>query len=125
MQISEDVHNYMEVLLGNLLSDLGYTEKYSAEQLADLACLALNQLRPIYIRHDIDFLAALAENKLVALKQQVATALEAAESMIIDDRRVDRDDELPTLYIDSRYLDEDPELEWYETPLLPTSKRLN
>ena len=47
MQISVDVHNYMETLVGHVLAEDSYIEKYDNEQLADLACLALSQLRPV------------------------------------------------------------------------------
>ena len=49
MQISVDVHNYMETLVGQVLADSQYTDRFDHEQLADLACLALSQLRPVYI----------------------------------------------------------------------------
>ncbi len=55
MQISSDVHNYMETLVGQVLSSDQYTSQFDNEQLADIACLALIQLKPVYIRHDIDF----------------------------------------------------------------------
>ncbi len=57
-----------------------YTENYDNEQLADLACLALNQLRPVYIRYDIDFLSRLAEERRVQFQHQVTMAIEAAET---------------------------------------------
>lgn len=116
MQISVDVHNYMETLVGTKLALLEYTERFDAEQLADLACIALNQLRPVYIRHDIDFLSALPEEKLVILSDQVEVALIAAESMIKNDRRT-RDDDLPVVFSKPSRHDDD-ELEWYEMPLL-------
>jgi hypothetical protein len=47
MKISVDVHNYMETLVGNRLGDSDYTDAYDSEQLADLACIAFNQLGPI------------------------------------------------------------------------------
>lgn len=55
MQISSDVHNYMETLVGQVLASEQYVEQFDNEQLADIACLALIQLKPVYIRHDIDF----------------------------------------------------------------------
>ncbi|MDN3680713.1 late competence development ComFB family protein [Vibrio tapetis subsp. quintayensis] len=116
MQISVDVHNYMETLVGTKLALLEYTERFDSEQLADLACIALNQLRPVYIRHDIDFLSALPEEKLVILSDQVEVALIAAESMIKNDRRT-RDDDLPVVFSKPSRHDDD-ELEWYEMPLL-------
>ncbi|EOB4969942.1 late competence development ComFB family protein [Vibrio fluvialis] len=117
MQISVDVHNYMETLVGQVLAQEYYVENYSNEQLADLACLALSQIRPIYIRHDIDFLSALPEAHLVILKKRAETAIEAAESMIVDDRRKNRDDDLPVVIAQTRF-DDDAELEWYEKPIL-------
>ncbi|TOJ54537.1 competence protein ComFB, partial [Vibrio parahaemolyticus] len=44
MQISSDVHNYMETLVGQVLSSDQYTSQFDNEQLADIACLALIQL---------------------------------------------------------------------------------
>ena len=117
MQISVDVHNYMETLVGAKLAKLEYTEKYDHEQLADLACIALNQLRPVYIRHDIDFLSSLPEEKLVRLRNQAIAALEAAETMIIDDRRKERDTDNIPVIVQER--SDDDELEWYEKPIVP------
>ncbi|TRN22275.1 late competence development ComFB family protein [Vibrio furnissii] len=118
MQISVDVHNYMETLVGQVLAQDQYVDNYSNEQLADLACLALSQIRPIYIRHDVDFLSALPEARLVVLKKRAQTAVQAAESMIVDDRRKNRDDdEIPVVIAQTRF-DEDAELEWYEKPIV-------
>ncbi|MGX9416811.1 late competence development ComFB family protein [Vibrio sp. RC27] len=116
MQISVDVHNYMEVLVGQLLAGSSYVDKYNDEQLADLACLALSQLRPVYIRHDIDFLAALPLGKMDTLKQYANDAVLAAESMIINDQRKRRDTDIPVVITSQR--SEDLELEWYEKPIV-------
>ncbi|CAM2884472.1 MULTISPECIES: late competence development ComFB family protein [Vibrio] len=117
MQISVDVHNYMETLVGQVLADSQYTDRFDHEQLADLACLALSQLRPVYIRHDIDFLSALSEERLVVLKKYSETAVEAALTMIVDDRRRNRKDEVPIMFSKPRF-DDDTELEWFEKPLI-------
>ncbi|ODS04757.1 late competence development ComFB family protein [Vibrio scophthalmi] len=123
MQISVDVHNYMETLVGQVLAQPEYTEHFNNDQLADLACLSLNQLRPVYIRHDIDFLATLSEDRLVILKNYAHVAVEAAKTMIVDDRRKLRQDDLPVISSQYRF-DEDAELEWFEKPLLPTKSRI-
>lgn len=117
MQLNVEVHNYMETLVGQVLVQEKYTDTYSHNQLADLACLALSQLRPIYIRFDIDFLSALPEERLVILKDHAQTAVEAAESMIIDDRRKNRDSDIP-IVMSQTHFDEDAKLEWYEKPIL-------
>lgn len=116
MQISVDVHNYMETLVGQVLAMNAYTDKYSDEQLADLACLALSQLRPVYIRYDIDFLAALPEDRLSLLKQHALDSVAAAETMIINDRRKHRENDIPIVISSQR--SEDLELEWYEKPII-------
>lgn len=118
MQISVDVHNYMETLVGQELAKDEYVDNFDHEQLADLACLALSQLRPVYIRHDIDFLSALPEERLVTLKEYAATAIEAATSMIINDRRTNRKDEVLVVLGKQQMFDDDIELEWYEKPIL-------
>ncbi|MDA0148355.1 late competence development ComFB family protein [Vibrio sp. LaRot3] len=117
MQISVDVHNYMETLVGQVLGTPEYAEHFDHDQLADLACLALIQLKPVYIRHDIDFLSTLSEDRLVTLKQYAETAVEAAKTMIVDDRRKNRQDEFPVIFNKPRF-DEDAELEWFEKPIL-------
>ncbi|WP_295890977.1 late competence development ComFB family protein [uncultured Vibrio sp.] len=121
MQISVDVHNYMETLVGHELARTEYTDNFDSEQLADLACLALSQLRPIYIRHDIDFLSALPEDRLMVLKQYTETAVENAKAMILEDRRASRGDEVPVMFSHPRF-DDDVELEWFEKPILQTKK---
>ena len=117
MQLNVEVHNYMETLVGQVIAQDKYATTYNHDQLADLVCLALSQLRPIYIRFDIDFLSALPEERLVILKEHAQTAVEAAESMIIDDRRKDRDTDIPIVMSQTQF-DEDAELEWYEKPIL-------
>ncbi len=117
MQISVDVHNYMETLVGQVLAQDNYVDNFDNEQLADLACLALSQLRPVYIRHDIDFLSALPEERLVQLKEYAETAVVAAVSMIVDDRRKTRNDDVPVIF-SKPVFDDDIELEWFEKPIL-------
>ncbi|GIB59761.1 hypothetical protein VCSRO93_2635 [Vibrio cholerae] len=71
----------------------------------------------IYIRHDIDFLSALPEAKLVILKDHALIAVQAAESMIVNDRRRNRDSDVPVIFTHARF-DDDAELEWFETPIV-------
>ncbi|MHC6529080.1 MULTISPECIES: late competence development ComFB family protein [unclassified Vibrio] len=116
MQISVDVHNYMETLVGQVLTREAYANHFTHDQLADLACLALSQLRPVYIRYDIDFLSALPEHKMLSLQKAAEDAVFAAESMIIDDRRQNRDEHIP--FIRSSNKSESDTLEWYEKPII-------
>ncbi|MEH0688189.1 late competence development ComFB family protein [Vibrio cholerae] len=122
MQISVDVHNYMETLVGHVLAREEFTQRFDHDQLADLACLALNQLRPVYIRFDVDFLSALPEERLVALKEYAETAVSSAVSLIVDDRRKNRKDEIPVIINKPRF-DDDLELEWFEKPIVSMKSR--
>jgi len=124
MQISVDVHNYMETLVGAILASDEFTIKYDNEQLADLACLSLSQLRPLYIRHDVDFLSSLHEDRLLVYKQQVEAAVKASETMILDDRREMRDDDdVSEYFVEAKEeINDDRELEWFEKPILQTKK---
>ncbi|MCQ9063261.1 late competence development ComFB family protein [Vibrio diabolicus] len=117
MQISSDVHNYMETLVGQVLSLPQFVELYDNEQLADIACLALIQLKPVYIRHDIDFLSSLPEQKLTQFKQSADIAVKNAAEMVKEDRRKNRDHDVPVIFTHTSY-DEDKELDWYEKPIL-------
>ncbi|EPU2894649.1 late competence development ComFB family protein [Vibrio vulnificus] len=121
MQISVDVHNYMETLVGQVLAQDEYVSKYTSEQLADLACLALVQLKPVYIRFDIDFLSALPEERLVQFKHNSEVAVKNAESMIVEDRRQRRSDDIPVVFSHVNYDDNAP-LEWFEKPILKFNK---
>ncbi|MDN3611668.1 late competence development ComFB family protein [Vibrio ostreicida] len=121
MQISVDVHNYMETLVGQVLAQDKYALHLDHEQLADLACLALSQLRPVYIRHDIDFLSALSEERLVVLKKYSEAAVASSMSMIVEDRRRARKDEVPVMFSKPKF-DDDTELEWFEKPLVEGKK---
>ncbi|HHP0447798.1 TPA: late competence development ComFB family protein [Vibrio harveyi] len=117
MQISSDVHNYMETLVGQVLASEQYIDEFDNEQLADIACLALIQLKPVYIRHDIDFLSALPERKLAQFKQSVDIAVQNAAAMILEDRRKNRNYDVPVILSHTSY-DEDKELDWFEKPIL-------
>ncbi|EHH2449334.1 late competence development ComFB family protein [Vibrio vulnificus] len=122
MQISVDVHNYMETLVGQVLAQDEYVSQYTSEQLADLACLALVQLKPVYIRFDIDFLSALPEERLVQFKHNSEVAVKNAESMIVEDRRQHRSDDVPVVFSHVNYDDNAP-LEWFEKPILKFNKQ--
>ncbi len=121
MHIREDVHNYMETIVGKILSQDRYVNQYDNEQLADLACISLNQLRPIYIRHDIDFLSSLPEEKIILLHNQAQIAIDAAVPLIDNDRRTNRFDNVPVVARDIRF-DDEVSLEWFETPYLKSQQ---
>ena len=50
----DTVHNFYERHVINEITENYKTCGLDDEQLADMACIALNQIPPRYIRHDID-----------------------------------------------------------------------
>jgi len=107
----------METLVGQVLSLPEFLEQYDNEQLADIACLALIQLKPVYIRYDIDFLSSLPEQKLSQFKQSADIAVKNAAEMVKEDRRKNREYDVPVIFSHTSY-DDDKELDWYEKPIL-------
>ncbi len=54
MKLDDDIHNYYESLVLERIEALGLTKTKSNDYLADLCCLALNQMSPRYIRYEVD-----------------------------------------------------------------------
>ncbi|WFE68389.1 late competence development ComFB family protein [Thiomicrospira sp. R3] len=50
----DTVHNFYERHVINEITENYKNSGLDDEQLADMACIALNQIPPRYIRHDID-----------------------------------------------------------------------
>ena len=84
MSVSDEIHNYMETLVDQVLEKEGYVTRYDKNLLSDLSCIALNQLKPVYIRYDIDFLVAIPAEKLLDLKKQAHIAIGSAEALMTE-----------------------------------------
>ncbi|MCF2946882.1 late competence development ComFB family protein [Paraglaciecola aquimarina] len=54
MKLDDDIHNYYEHLVLERIESLGLNKTKSEDYLADLCCLALNQIPPRYIRFEVD-----------------------------------------------------------------------
>lgn len=80
MALFEAVHNYYEHLVYShiketlLDSDTHYDERF----LEDIACLALNQLPPRYVREDVDTGFFMAEDEMERMEVAVNNAVQAA-----------------------------------------------
>jgi hypothetical protein len=74
----DSVHNYYERLVFNEIKD-NYTRKgLDGEALTDMACLALNEIRPRYIRHDIDMSFFMTPEEHRQVEEQVQMAVRHA-----------------------------------------------
>lgn len=54
MFFDDTIHNFYEKLVNERIAELGLDRTRDRNYLADLCCLALNQLPCKYIRHDVD-----------------------------------------------------------------------
>lgn len=72
----EQVHNYYERVVFEAVANLaGSYPSYSADMLADVACVALNRLPARYVRHDVDMMFYLTEPERRAIDDGLQDAL--------------------------------------------------
>lgn len=72
----EQVHNYYERLVFEAVAGLAESyADYSADNLADVACVALNRLPARYVRHDVDMMFYLTEKERLGIEETLHEAL--------------------------------------------------
>ncbi|NUJ56671.1 late competence development ComFB family protein [Cobetia marina] len=75
---SAGVHNYMEQLVLDQLRLHPDSHAMDVDSREDVACIALNQLAPRYIRHDVDMAFYMAPAEQELLEERVSMALQEA-----------------------------------------------
>ncbi|MFD2112937.1 late competence development ComFB family protein [Thiorhodococcus fuscus] len=87
-----NIGNYYERLVMECIRETIEADKASDEAayIEDLACVALNNLPPRYIRHSIDLASHLSDEERDQMHRQVTEAVEKART-IIQRRSEDRD----------------------------------
>ena len=78
MKLDDDIHNYYEHLILERIEHLGLQKGKSADYIADLCCLALNQVPPRYIRFEVDMAFYLPHNERHQMEMNVANAIDKA-----------------------------------------------
>jgi hypothetical protein len=77
----EQVHNYYERLVfEEVVSRSAEFPHFTAEMLADVACVALNRMPVRYVRHEVDLVFYLTERE----RHQIEQAMESALSYAFD-----------------------------------------
>jgi len=82
MSALESVHNYYERKVIEKINTNYLDGDLSSTQLADLACIALNQIPPRYIRHDIDMSFYMTSEEYSEIDSKVAIALKQSYKKI-------------------------------------------
>ena len=90
MALSE-IHNYYEDLVENYIVALELSTTRSDDYLADLYCLALNQLPVHYIRHGVDMYFYLSDEKRQEMEEKVIYAVTSAISWLDNEQKEKND----------------------------------
>ncbi|UAA37781.1 late competence development ComFB family protein [Paraneptunicella aestuarii] len=86
MKLDDDVHNYYEHLVLERIGQLGLQETKDADYLADLCCMALNQVPPKYIRYEVDMAFFLSSEERMKMEKEVADAIDNSVK-VLDERK--------------------------------------
>ena len=78
MKLDDDIHNYYEHLILERIENLGLNKSKNDDYLADLCCLALNQIPPRYIRFEVDMSFYLNQSERQQMEMNVVNAVEQA-----------------------------------------------
>ncbi len=86
----DSVHNYYEKLVIDTLQGILGERFGNNDYTADIACIALNNLPPQYIRHDVDMAFYLSPDERQDMLSQVSKAVDTAINLVDNnDRRYD------------------------------------
>lgn len=82
MKLDDDIHNYYEHLVLDRIETLGLKKSKSEDYLADLCCLALNQIPPRYIRFEVDMAFYLPQSERRQMEMNAVNAVQQAISFL-------------------------------------------
>ena len=82
MAIQEQIHNYYEKMVADTLAELQRRAPRDPDELADIACVALNRLPPRYFRYEIDMAFYLSPNEFQEMKDKVDDAIAEAIKVV-------------------------------------------
>lgn len=86
MKLDDDIHNYYEHLVLERIGELGLQAKKDANYIADLCCLALNQVPSRYIRYEVDMAFFMEGNERNKMQKEVASAIEQSMAMLEENK---------------------------------------
>jgi hypothetical protein len=82
MKLDNDIHNYYEHLVLEKIEGLGFYRSHTADFIADLTCLVLNQLPPRYIRYEVDMAFFLPISERTQMEMNVSHAVSTASEYL-------------------------------------------
>ena len=81
----EQVHNYYERLVFEDVARISQQPRYhvfTADMLADVACLALNRLPVRYVRHDVDMMFYMTEQERATIERSLTEVMTFAFAFV-------------------------------------------
>lgn len=78
MKLDDDIHNYYEHLVLEQIERLELNKTKNEDYLADLCCLALNQLPTRYIRYEVDMAFYLPQSERQQMEMNAINAVRHA-----------------------------------------------
>ena len=91
MSFSDSIRNYYEQLVAEeIVAQLNAAERNTdTDNMADIACVALNRLPPKYIRYEVDMAFYMSPDELVLTRQRVRDSVADAIRFVDTHRRDD------------------------------------
>ena len=83
----EQVHNYYERLVFEEVARMSQQpahQAFTADMLADVACLALNRLPTRYVRHDVDMMFYMTEQERETIERSLKEVMAFAFAFVED-----------------------------------------
>lgn len=87
MKLDDDIHNYYEHLILERIESLGINKSKDIDYVADLCCLALNQVPPRYIRYEVDMAFYLPQNERQQMEMNVVDAVSKAMTFLDENKK--------------------------------------
>ena len=89
MKLDPEIHNFYEHLVLQEIHEMELDGIHDDDYLADLCCLALNQLPALYIRHDVDLYSNITDTRRIEMENKVSDAITKAVGWLKQDKRSD------------------------------------
>jgi hypothetical protein len=82
VKLDDDIHNYYEQFVLQEIEARDFNASKDQDYVADLCCLALNQLPAKYIRHEVDMAFYLTSTEHKQMQMSVSYAVDKASHFL-------------------------------------------
>tara|TARA_R110002124_G_scaffold44179_1_gene135084 strand:- start:45 stop:317 length:273 start_codon:yes stop_codon:yes gene_type:complete len=90
MKLDDDIHNYYEHLVLEQIARLELNKSKTEDYVADLCCLALNQIPPRYIRFEVDMSFYLPQSERRQMEMNAINAVQHAMTYLDNNSKVEK-----------------------------------